>query len=489
MKPYVWEPRSRFRNRVADLERLEDWWEDPTRDAMALVGRRRVGKSWLLRRFADGKPSVILVADTLLLTQQMRRFAKTLERSLGMRPALISVADLLQTLYTIGRDQKLLAVIDEFPFLLPEGKAKNGVLTEIQAVMEEHRDRSQTKLVLCGSLIGQMEGLLQADQPLHGRLQRFDVWPLEFAESKAMTDPADSPQQRIVRSAIAGGMARYLSELGHGPIREAVCQHVLNRRGTLFNDPRAVLEQELRSPSTYFSLLKALTKPTSAGKLAEQLQIGSSTLAPYLAKLREARLISSTRPVGATESSRANLHRVTDGFIRFWFQFVLDNQEDLQEGLAPDDLWDALIEPHLAEFVAPAFEDLCRRYARRAHGALAPTVGGWWGPALNAQRRARTRISEEVDVVGARHKQLQIAGECKWTSAPMPKSVLDDLRDFKIPALEQAGGLRPPAEGPRILLFSRSGFSDALTTAAAADTRIELIGLDALVAELDRESA
>ena len=61
----------------------------------------------------------------------------------------------------------------------------------------------------------------------------------------------------------------------------------------LFDDPRAVLEQESRSPATYFSLLKTLTSPTSSGKLTDQLQMDSSTLAPYLAKLREARHFQS----------------------------------------------------------------------------------------------------------------------------------------------------------------------------------------------------
>jgi hypothetical protein len=73
-------------------------------------------------------------------------------------------------LYQLGRDQKILAVIDEFPFLLPEKREdRNGVLSQIQAVMEERRDPSQTKVMLCGSLIGQMErpsDLGQADPHL-----------------------------------------------------------------------------------------------------------------------------------------------------------------------------------------------------------------------------------------------------------------------------------------------------------------------------------
>src|ERR1700733_9291365 len=230
MDIYDWPPRGQFVNRVRDLAQLESWWEHSTRDAMALVGRRRVGKSWLLRRFADGKPAVVLVADRRLLTTQMARFAGALEAELGVRPDIRSVGELVRLLYELGREHKVLAVIDELPFLLPDGRAREEVLTEMQAVMEEHRDSSMTKLLLCGSLIGQMESLLHATSPLHGRLRPLDVWPLTFAESKGLASASDSSEERIVRFAVAGGMARYLGELGHGPLSELVCRNVLDPR-------------------------------------------------------------------------------------------------------------------------------------------------------------------------------------------------------------------------------------------------------------------
>lgn len=487
MEPYEWAPRQQFVNRDADLAELTAWWEHPTRDAMALVGRRRVGKSWLFRRFADGKPAVILVADQRLLTTQMARFAQALEPEFDARPAIESVAELVRLLYQLGHDRKVLAVIDEFPFLLPEGRARDEALSEVQATMEEHRDTSQTKLLLCGSLISQMASLLAAESPLHGRLRRLDVWPLTFSESRHMTDGADSPEERITRYAVGGGMARYLDDLGHGPLRDAVCNNALNRRGALFDDPRTVLEQELRSPATYFSILEALADgPASTEYLTGKLQLKSSQLTFYLDTLREMRLVASALPVGAPDGSRTHKHRVSDGFIRFWFRFVFGNQEALQEGLSPQDLWDGDINQHLAEFVTPTFEELCVRYVRQVHGARAQRVGGWWGPALNSLRKTKERFTEEIDVVGAQRGNLVLVGECKWTDAPMPKKVLDDLRTYKLPAITQGRRLKVPVKGPHIALFARSGFTDELIAAANRDPAISLISLPELVATLDR---
>lgn len=489
MEIYDWKTVDQFVNRTDDLARLEDWWSRRTRDAMTLIGRRRVGKSWLFRRFAHGKPSVVLVADELLLATQMTRFATELEPFFGVRPEIDGVASLIRLLYQLGSEDKILAIIDEFPFLLPEGSARDGVLTEIQAVMEEHRDQSKTKLVLCGSLIGQMEGLLHTKSPLHGRLQPLDIRPLTFAEGNEMTDSGDSAEQRIVRFAIAGGMARYLDELGHGPIQQAVCQRVLDRRGPLFNDPRVVLEQELRSPATYLSILTELSaNPAKTEHLTEKLQVDSSTLAPYLETLREMRLITTAKPVGAPATSRSAKHAVSDGFIRFWFRFVFPNQDGLQTGLGADDLWAAEIEPYLPDFIAPAFEELCVRYTRITYGAEAPLVGGWWGNALNKERRNKRRWVEEIDVAAAQSRNLKIVGECKWTRGLMQKSVLDDLYEFKIPAIKQEKHLKVPVDGPRILLFARTGFDRALIKATQDAKRVTLVDLETMIAGLDSES-
>lgn len=490
MNRYSWPPRAEFINRADDLAQIESWWNSRTRDALALVGRRRVGKSWLLRRFADGKPAIVLVADRRLLTTQMERFGSQLESAFGVRPDIRSTAELIRLLYTLGREEKVLAVIDEFPFLLPDGRARDEVLSEIQAVLEEHREASRTKLVLCGSVVSQMESLLASSGPLHGRLHRLDAWPLTFAESRGMTSPDDTPDERITRFAIVGGMARYLADLGQEPIRDAVCTHVLNHRAQLFDDPRAVLEQELRSPATYFSILEALAaSPAGTDHLTDKLQLKSSQLTFYLETLREMRLLSSSRPVGAPDNSRSYRHRVSDGFIRFWFRFVFGNQEGLQQGLVPSDVWDGDIEPYLADFVAPTFEELCVRYTRRVYGKRAQRVGGWWGPALNQRRLAKERFTEEIDIVGAHRRNLVLVGECKWTADPMSKQVLDDLRTHKLPAVKQEGRLKVPREGPEVLLFARSGFSAELRAAAREDDLVTLVDLAQLVGELDRPDA
>src|SRR5664280_2009149 len=88
-----------FVKRGAELARLEDWWVSPHREPVNLYGRRRVGKSWLFRRFAHDKPSVILVADRVAPGQQLTSMAAQLEGALGVLPQVGDIAALFRLLY------------------------------------------------------------------------------------------------------------------------------------------------------------------------------------------------------------------------------------------------------------------------------------------------------------------------------------------------------------------------------------------------------
>jgi AAA+ ATPase superfamily predicted ATPase len=487
MDAFAFPAYNEFLNRTADLDRMEDWWSGRDRNALALYGRRRVGKSWLFRAFAHERPALVLVAERRAEGAQLSRFAARLEPHLGLRPDLPDLPALIAALYALAEKEKTLVIIDEFPYLLPTRKEpRDEVLTAMQAVMEE-RESSQLKLMLCGSHIAQMATLLSESSPIRGRLTPLSVEPLRFADAQAFVDDT-SARARVERYAVAGGMSLYLDELGRGrdDMRARICERVLNSRGPLFNDPREVLEEELRQPGIYFSLLEELaTGERSIGDLATALAKKTSDLSAYLETLREMRLVERISPVTTPHDTRAHRYRAADGFLRFWFRFVFNFQEDLRTGLRPEDHYEGEIEPVLSEHVAPVFESLSREWTRTQLGRQASRVGSWWGKALNQLRRSKERQTEEVDVVGVQRGVVTIVGECKWTNSALTAQVLGDLETYKIPAMRQAK-IRFPRKGPLIVLFSKSGFKQNLIDIAATRDDVRLVEVDELVDDLLR---
>lgn len=479
IEPFVFPAYERFVNRGADLARLDDWWNGDEKNALALYGCRRVGKSWLFRRFAHGKRALLLVADRRAEAPQLERFADQLAEPLGVRPSLPDLPALIAALYRLAAEQKLLVVIDEFPYLLPARETERlGTLTAIQAVMEE-RDASQLKLVLCGFYITQMERLLKG--PLRGRLTPLHIEPLGFADAQQFAQDQPDATVRVERYAVSGGMALYLDELSRGRLSERICSRVLDPRGPLFNDPREVLEEELRSPGVYYSLLEDLaTGKKSLGDLGTALGRKTTDLQGYLDTLRDMRVVDRSAPVTARDDTRDHRYRLADDYLRFWFRFVFPFQDDLKTGLATTALWRDEIAPALADHVSPAFEALCREWVLRC--GFATRVGAWWGNALNEHRRSGTRQTEEIDIVGLSRSRVVVTGECKWTNAPLGLDVLRNLETFKLPALRQAKV--QIASGSKILLFSKSGFADDLIAVTAARDDLQLISVGEVTAFL-----
>lgn len=469
-----------FKDRRAELHELEAWWEDASEwRAMVLHGRRRVGKSWLFRRFAHGKPALIFVADSRAERDQLERFARQLEPELGLRPSLADIGELLVLLYRRSASERRLVVIDEFPNLLQTNRALPSILLR---VMEEHAQASRLKLVLCGSIISTMEELLAERSPLHDRLRPLPITPLSFHSALPFLGSL-TPVESVERYAIAGGMPRYLTELGAvRNVADVVSRRVLNPLGPLFNEPRAVLSQELRTPHNYFSILAALAHgPMPWEDLVSRSRLESKALSSYLETLNAMHLIDSRRPVTdrGTEARRRQ-YFIRDGFLRFWFRFVFPYQDELEAGTDPERLYRSIIGPRLADYVAPFFEELARDWVRRSGLAGGSRVGAWWGPALHILRRVGERTTEEIDVVALEHGRVTLIGEARWRTERMDVSILDGLSDYKLPALRQVPGVKV-AQQLRIVLFSRAGFTAGLERAARDRDDLRLVRADEMV--------
>ena len=479
---YEWSAISEFENRAADLARLERWWASSDREPLNLFGRRRVGKSWLFRRFAHGKPAVILVADRVSAGQQLEQMAIQLEPVLGVRPQLDDVAGLVRVLYQLARTGKVLVVIDEFPYLLGTTQSEQaGNLVAIQAVLEQERDQSKIKLMVTGSTIAQMEAMQAERSPMHGRLQPLPLRPLPFSDARQLMDVKD-PLEQMTRFSVAGGMPRYLTALRGADLPDVLADQVIDRRAQLFNEPRALLQTELREPAVYFSILAALSgNPQNVAAIAATVRMETKELSNYLATLEALQLVSRHRPVGTASDARGSQWRCDDHFVRFWFRFVQPYQGELEAGANPRGHVDLAVMPYLSEHTAPAFETVVRAWMRQEWAGRASAVGAWWGPSLHALRARKERSTEEIDAVALHAKKVVAVAEAKWTNKPLGARVLADLTQFKLPALTQAGF---DVTGCDIVLASKSGFTDGVRELAATVRGVQLLDAEILIRAL-----
>jgi AAA+ ATPase superfamily predicted ATPase len=473
METFNWPSVAEFVGRETEREELEGWWNSSERMPVSLYGRRRGGKSWLLRRFAHGKPAVVLVARRMAPGAQFDDLADRLEPILGVRPSITSLSEFFTIIYHAAQKQKMLVVIDEFPYLLPTTEVEiDRELTAIASVMENERDVSNLKLILCGSLVSQMESLLAERSPLYGRLRPLQLQPITFQEARLHL-PGLGAIDQFERYALAGGMPRYLSTFtGPDMVADIIKERILNPNAALWDEGRAVLEQELREPKIYFTILQELASgDKDSGELTTALRSDAQRTSKYLRVLEDMRLVERRLPMGSVSGSRAGHWHLRDPFLRFWFRFVFPFQDDLESGLTADALFAAEVEPDLHDHIGRQFEDFCLSWTRANQPVT--KVGAWWGPSLNSLRAKGVRSSEEIDIVGVARNRITLIGEARWGNSAMSASYLDEIQSYKLPALKQSG-LKMIVQ-PKILLFSRGGYTKGLQTEADGRSDLELI--------------
>lgn len=472
--PYMWAAASTFVGRATELDQLETWWiSNATTSGVNLFGRRRVGKSWLFRRFAHGKPAVILVVAQATPAQQFAQLAEELEPYLGVRPAITNLDALFRAIFQLGRDEQVLVVLDELPYLLgTTAAAVRRNLSQIQAAIEKYQDGSRVRLLICGSAVAQMEELQAERSPLHGRFQPLELRPMSFVEARLMMD-STSIEDQFTRYAIAGGMPTYLGLIGKGSLESTIATSVVSRVAPLFDAPAAALTAELREVGTYMSILDALAEnPADSQDLQLSTGLDASSLPPYLARLEALKIVRPRLPVGAPSGARATHWECSDHFFRFWFRFVRRYQADLTAGADARAHVREHVMPNLAHHTSLVFEEEVRRWARQQYPD-ASRLGAWWGRALDSERAAGNRSSEEIDVVGLANRNVVLIGEVKWENKETSAKVLSNLLTYKLPALKQAK-FNIPAD-PRVIICSRSEFSAALIRLAEERGGVDLV--------------
>lgn len=449
-----------FLDREEDLRALEEIYRRPGAQLAVVYGRRRVGKTRLLLQFVKDKPHVFYTAIKKTETQQAIDFSAEMD-ALAARatPILFSnwqnaIGHMFESY--VGRPDKVVVVIDEFPEVWEQNRSVPG---EISARLERYSREANLMLVLCGSAVRQMEQLLGGREPLYLRQSlMLKVRPLDFAQASPFLMGWDFTR-RVEGYAVMGGMPMYLSEAAeHGNVRDFLAAKVVNPRGLFFNEGNTIVGQELGDVAMFFGLLEAIAG--GAGKLAEiSSAVGKKAedISAYLRKLEGIELVK--REVPATEKnpakSKKGRYEIKDNFIRTWFRFVYPYTGLIDAG--QQRLVMSRVEAGMSTFLGRPTEEVVRQgvLTENARGNLPITlsrIGRYWDK------------STEIDICGVGEKKREfIWGECKWQNSWMGAGIYHSLRE-KV----EASGVNPGGKN-LYLLCSKSGFTPKLTAIAAEE--------------------
>lgn len=407
-----------FVDRRPDLAFLEERWADDGLEMVVVTGRRRVGKTTLLKAFMQGKPHVYHLVNQEEDALQLRRFRDALVEELGgVRPDVEDWHDLFAYLEDRLEDRdRFLIILDEFPYLVEEDE---GVPSYFQALLDEYLAGTQAFVCLCGSSVGMMEDeVLSSKSPLYGRRTgRIDLRPFKIQQARALF-PELSVERLIQLYAVFGGTPHYLRFVEpDAPLADEIQTRILDPRGPLHDEPELLLRQKFRRPHRYISIVQAIAAGQTTPKaIADHTGISQQSVPKYLGELERVRLVERRTPVTEQgKRSRRGVYQLSDPFFRFWFRFAQPHLSQAEED--PHALTHQRILPELPAHVGRIFESVCRQVVPDLVERPG-RVGSWW------------YRDHKIDIIGLDDDadRLLIA-ECKWQADVDGVRLFEEMRE------------------------------------------------------------
>ena len=448
-----------FADRKEEMSILETDYSVKGKRLFVLYGRRRVGKTELIRRFTRER-GIYFLATNEGDTQNIRSFqelASSYLRDPGIRNGLytdwysfFSVLTANDAFRKRCNESKLVIVFDEFPYLI---EANRSIPSVFQKIYDTLTNDADVMLILSGSSISMMEdNVLSYRSPLYGRRTgQLRLNPLKFRYIKEFSN---FKFEDLCKTWFTlGGVPEYLLKFDHRlSFWENVSSKILSKGAPLYEEAEFLLRTELREPRNYMLILRSVAQGrNTAGEISDYTGLDKSMVSKYLDVMMSLELISPEMPFGAKENFKRRRYTVSDPYLKFWFRYVLPSRSEIEIYRS-----DQILERVKADFNAYAgeqFEQLMRELV--VDGILGRSFGissRWWG---RNRKKIPGQDIEEIDVVAYSNERDELLfAECKWSSSPVSVSVVSRLKE-KSKELKR----HYPRSGVVYAVFSKSGFS------------------------------
>lgn len=461
-----------FIGREHELAEINSLYNRNSFQLFVLYGRRRIGKTTFLKEFCKDKPHIFYSAEQSNEKLNLEKFSALIFAHYGEEhlESFTSWEKALAYINERQQDGQLVLVLDEFPYL---ANINPALLSMLQHLIDHVLKGGKLFIVLCGSYMGFMEKkVLGSKSPLFGRRTgQLHMKPFDYFEGSRFL-AGFSYEDKLLLYGACGGTALYLQQMQQSvSVADNIKNSFLSRTGYLYEEPLLLLQQEVQEPGVYYAILEAIAKGAArASEISNKTGEDAAKCLKYMLTLRQLGLVDKETPFGEKESSRKTIYSLADFMFRFWFRYVSSNKT-LLEMDAKDIVWARRIEPDFNNYMGLVFEKVCRDYLLRKNSQgllpiLFTEIGRWWGTNPKLKRE------EEIDIV-AKDGDFYLFCECKWRNQPLDYNVLATLK-------LRADLVAKKRQESWYILFSKTGFTEAVLMEAQADKHIILVDLEKL---------
>jgi len=402
--------RNIFYNREQEIAKLEEIWNEDRFRCVLIYGRRRIGKSYLMRYFAKDKNSIVVQFEKT--KKNLDRFCEVVISHYHLPSIKVnSYKDLFEMISKIEKE-KLLIILDEITYIFNE----EDVLGEFQTIIDNlNYNNTNIMLILTGSYYSILKRkVMDRDAPLYGRFDEI-IKLKGFSHETIKKYYAKSDEDAFILWAITGGVPKYLNILKNV---KNIQQSIFNENSFLLYEGKQLLEEELRAVEVYNTILEAISRGhTTITEIANYVGILPKDTYKYIEVLIELGYIKKFYR-RFNKSKRSSFYMITDNFIDFWFYFIRPYFEEISSGYSYKAYNNFKI--NFNKYLGKRFELFAYNYFSSQYGEVY----------LNVEIVKSNKEKEEIDIA-IKDKNKIIFIETKWRNIPLndAKRIISSLRD------------------------------------------------------------
>ncbi len=408
-----------------------------------VYGRRRIGKSTLLKSAMREGDLYFEAIQGLPLKDQIRHFITQLARQTHSMPVFAdSWSDAFEAITPYMRQGSRYVVFDELPWMASE---RSKIVSYLKYYWDQSwKDNPNLTLVLCGSIAQFMVKHVVHSSALHNR-KTFEIKlePLHSYETELFFKKKRSRTEMTQFLMVFGGVPKYLEQIDPNcSLSVNLDDLAFKKSGFFVKEFETIFKEQFKTTKIYSEIVKSLSKGSkSKEELSREIDFKSGGgLTSYLENLEQADFIRKQSAIDIltkADKPKTAKYVLWDEWLRFYFRYISPNQKLIAKQSDPG-LFRQLTAPSIASFFGLHFESFCIKNISCIFKALRlePSEIINFGPffkqgvrgAISSQAKHHPKTKGiQIDILLQRRGNVLTLIECKFQDEPIGYGIIEEV--------------------------------------------------------------
>ncbi len=421
--------------RESEKKSLKQFLNSKKAEFLAVYGRRRVGKTFLIKNFFEQSPCILFRATGIqdgILKDQLQEFSKqigsTFYSGAPIQPRarwLEAFEDLTRAIEMVPKSKKIVLFLDEFPWMATK---RSKLLQALEYYWNHYWGHDpRIKLIICGSSASWViEKIINNKGGLYNRVTRaMRLSPFTLYESKAFLESLGfklNQKQVLDLYMVLGGIPHYLALMKPGSsAKQCIDELFFQKDGPLVNEFERLFDSLFHESEAYVNLICIIAEYRyGIGQAALLLKSGlgeGGRAIQRLKELEEAGFILSFLPHGNRE--KGIYYKVIDEYTLFYLAWIKPHLSSIRKQDKGRGYWLSKSQsPSWKSWSGYAFESICIKHLAQIRSALGIEPSAEAGAWRYISRSQTDTEGAQIDLLFDRPDSVITICEIKYSDRP-----------------------------------------------------------------------